>query len=71
MLIEWRPQPLPAEESAPAAPEDERPAPLADDWSNVDCCSAMRPRPRSLAADRPAAAEWPPYDEPPVVEHYA
>ena len=70
MLIEWMPQPLPGEENAPAAPEDERPAPPADDWSNVDCCSAMRPRPRPLAADR-AAAEWPPYDEPPAVEHYA
>jgi hypothetical protein len=71
MLVEWMPQPLPGDENVPAAPEEVRPAQPADDWSNVDCCSAMRPRPRPLAEDRAVAAEWPPYDERPAVEHYA
>jgi hypothetical protein len=57
MLVEWSPAPLPVEEDAPAAPAA-RPAELADDWSNVDCCSAMRPRPRAVAEDQAVPADW-------------
>jgi hypothetical protein len=70
MLVEWMPQPLPVEADAPAAPEEARPAQLADDWSNVDCCSAMRPRPQQVAEDRAERAAWPPPADPPAVEHY-
>jgi hypothetical protein len=70
MLVNWMPQPPPVEERAPAAPVL-RPAPLEDDWSNVTCCSAMRPRPRppgDRQARRPDRSR--PDDAPPV-EHYA
>jgi len=66
MLVEWMPVPLPAEDDASAAPAA-RPAELADDWSNVDCCSAMRPRPRAVAEDQAVPADWPrPADAPPI-----
>jgi len=69
MLVEWMPPP-PVEEDAPAAPAGQ-PAELADDWSNVDCCSAMRPRPQQVAEDRAERAAWPPPADPPAIEHYA
>lgn len=70
MLVNWLPQPPPVEERAPAAPV-QRQDHLEDDWSNVACCSAMRPRPRPLgeAAAQPSDWSWPEDASP--VEHYA
>ncbi len=70
MLVNWMPQPPPVEERAPAAPVP-RPAHLEDDWSNVACCSAMRPRPRPAHAQPARRPDWVRSDDGPPVEHYA
>jgi hypothetical protein len=72
MLVEWMPQPAPVESNAPAA-RIKRLAHLEDDWSNVACCSAMRPRPtpRPGPAAREPDVAWPAPTETPPLEHVA
>jgi hypothetical protein len=58
MPVELMRRPLPADDPAQSAPAARYPG-LEDDWSNVNCCSAMRPRPQD---QRPAAQPVPIYN---------
>jgi hypothetical protein len=70
LVVELRPQPALAAERAPGV-LPVRQAHLEDDWSNVACCSAMRPRPRPRVADREPQAAWPAPEAAPPLEQVA